>query len=441
MSRPPDVRTPPETAPATPLGPGIPWRLIRATGTDRRLLLRSLITIVGRGLSKFAILIFLILATRLLSRTEYGVYSYVLVLANTFGILADPQISLVAGREVAAGRRDPAAAFWDAFPIVLAAGTAAALALIAFGLIDRGPGMTPSELLVAGAVVVFNRLVGLGTDMLRSLGRFGLEAGIETAGTILLVAAASIVASRGLGVTAVLGAFLLHGVLTTIVCQLALRRDVGRPRRPTRAWRAMFRTGIRLSLAASATAVATRAPLIVLGTSASAVAVASYSAGLRFADAAYLLALTAGQALLPSISSLVGTDRRRALRLSRRVAGGGFLLGVVIAAGTAPFGRAITTTIFGPGYASAGELMSTLMLAVPFMGVFWIFWFSLFAHGGERGVLAVGGAGAVVSLVLSIVVIPSGGALAAAWIYVAVLGLLAGGTFAALERRSGALAP
>jgi O-antigen/teichoic acid export membrane protein len=85
--------------------------------------------------------------------------------------------------------------------------------------------------------------------------------------------------------------------------------------------------------------------------------------------------------------------------------------------------------------------MSTLMLAVPFMGVFWIFWFSLFAHGGERGVLAVGGAGAVVSLVLSIVVIPSGGALAAAWIYVAVLGLLAGGTFAALERRSGAPAP
>ncbi|MEA2302081.1 MAG: hypothetical protein QOE44_2616, partial [Solirubrobacteraceae bacterium] len=50
MSRPPDVRTPPETAaaPPTPLGPGIPWRLIRATGTDRRLLLRSLITIVGR---------------------------------------------------------------------------------------------------------------------------------------------------------------------------------------------------------------------------------------------------------------------------------------------------------------------------------------------------------------------------------------------------------
>ncbi|MCA1689241.1 MAG: oligosaccharide flippase family protein, partial [Actinobacteria bacterium] len=406
----------------------------------RRLLLRSLITVVGRGLSKFAILIFLILATRLLTRTEYGVYSYVLVLANTFGILADPQISLVAGREVSAGRRDAAAAYWDAFPIVLAAGIVAALALIAFGLIDRGPGMTTAELIVAGAVVIFNRLVGLGTDMLRSLGRFGVEAAIETTGTILLVAAASVLASRGLGVTAVLGAFLLHGVLTTIVCQLALRHDVGRPRRPTRAWRAMFATGISLSLAASATAVATRVPLIVLGTGASAVAVASYSAGLRFADAAYLLALTAGQALLPSISSLVEADRPRALRLSRRVAGAGFLLGVAIAAGTVPFGRAITTTIFGSGYASAGELMSILMLAVPFMGAFWIFWFSLFAHGGERQVMAVAGAAAVVSLVLSIAVIPGDGALAAAWIYVAVLGLLAGGSFVALERRAGALA-
>ncbi|HEU0316626.1 MAG TPA: oligosaccharide flippase family protein, partial [Solirubrobacteraceae bacterium] len=425
---------PSSTAP----GASVPWRLRHATGTDRRLLLRSLITVVGRGLSKFAIVIFLILATRFLSKAEYGVYSYVLVLANTFGILADPQISLVAGREVAAGRRGARAAYWDAFPVVLAAGTAAAVGLICFGLVDPGPGLTPTELVLAGSFVVFNRLVGLGTDMLRSLGRFGLEATIETTGTILLVAVASLVAARGLGVAAVLGVFLAHGILSALACQVALRREVGAPRRPTRTWRAMFRTGISLSLAASATAVATRAPLIVLGSSASALAVASYSAGLRFADALYLLALTAGQALLPSIAALAGVDRRRALRLTRGVAGAGFALGLVLAGATAPFGRAITSTVFGAQYGSAGPIMSVLMLAVPFMSVFWIAWFSLFAYGGERDVLAVAGTGAAASLALSVAVIPAAGTLAAAWIYVGVLALLGCGCWAALERRAGA---
>ena len=417
-------------------GGPIPWRLLRATGTDRRLLLRSLTTVLGRGISKFAIVIFLILATRLLSKSQYGVYSYVLVLASTFGVLADPQLSLVAGRDVSAGRRSAARAYWDAFPVVIVAGSAAALGLVAFGLIDPGPGITLPQLLVAGSVVVFNRLVGLGTDMLRSLGRFGVEAMIETIGTILLVLAASTIAANGLGVTAVLGAFLANGILSSLACAIALRRDVGRPQRPTRAWRQMFRTGISLSLAASSTAVATRAPMIVLGSSASALVVASYSAAFRFADAMYLLALTAGQALLPSISSLARTDSKRAVSLTRRVMVFGFLLGVVIAAATAPFGPTITKAVFGDQYGSAGELMSVLMLGVPFMTVLWVSWFSLFAYDGERDVLRVASAGAVVSLAASSAVIPGQGVLAAAWIYVVVLGLLACGSFAALQRRS-----
>jgi len=427
-------------APATPTQAAadalVPWRLARIANSDRRVLSRSLITLIGRAISKSAIVIFLILATRLLSKAQYGVYSYVLVLANTFGVLADPQISLVAGRDVSAGRQTAARAYWDAFPVVLAAGFAAALLLLCFGIVDRGPGITSTELVLAGGFVVLNRLVGLGTDMLRCLGRFGLEATIETTGTVLLVATAAVVASRGWGISAVLAVFVAQALIATLVCNLALRGDVGAPRRPTAAWRTMLRTGVSLWLAASATAAATRVPLIVLGSDTSAPVVASYSAALRLPDAVYLLALTAGQALLPSIAALAEHQGRRALRLIRGVVLASALVGTVLAVAVAPFGHELTQTIFGHQYSDAGRLVSVMIVASPFSAIFWVSWFSLFAYGGERDVMWIALAGAAISVAASIAVIERFGASGAAWVYVGVLAWLAVAAYARLERRA-----
>jgi O-antigen/teichoic acid export membrane protein len=424
--------TPTKAAAAAP----VPWRLARIANSDRRVLSRSLITLIGRGISKSAIVIFLILATRLLSKAQYGVYSYVLVLANTFGVLADPQISLVAGRDVSAGRKTPARAYWDAFPVVVAAGFAAALLLLGFGIVDRGPGITPTELVLAGGFVVFNRLVGLGTDMLRCLGRFGLEATIETTGTVVLVAAAAVVASEGWGISAVLAVFVGQALIVTVVCNLALRGDIGAPRRPTPAWRTMLRTGASLWLAASATAAATRAPLIVLGSDASAPVVASYSAALRLPDAVYLLAVTAGQALLPSIAALAERQGRRALRLIRGVALASVLVGTALALAVAPFGHELTGTVFGHQYSSAGHLVSVMIAASPFSAILWVSWFALFAYGGERDVMWIALAGAAVSVMASIAVIERFGASGAAWVYVGVLAFLAVAAYARLEHRA-----
>jgi PST family polysaccharide transporter len=397
-------------------------------------LARSSLTLLGRGVSKFAIVLFLVLAARLLSKQEYGIYSYVLVLAQTFGTLADPQVSIIAGRDVAAGTSTPAASYWSAIPLVSLAGLAAAVGLLVFGAIDHGPGGSLGVLAIAGGFIIFNRIAAVGLDMLRALGRFGLEATIETAGTVLLVAAASAIAALGLGVAAVLAAFLVQSVLLAVVCHLVLRHEVGPPRRVIGQQRRLLRSGLKLTAAAGATAVATRAPLIVLGSAASAVVVASFSAGLRFADAAYLLALTAGQALLPNIAALLSTDPHRAARLVRRALGLSLIAGAVLAAIIAPFGSEVMRLVFGDQYSSSGPLMSVLVLSLPLMGVFWISWFSLCAYGRERDVLPVALVGAAVSVVAGIIVIPSGGADGAARVYVGVILVLAVGTFAMLER-------
>ena len=414
----------------------MPRRLQHVTRSDRRVVARSALTVIGRGVSKFAIVIFLVLAARLLSKHEFGIYSYVLVLANTFGILADPQVSLVVARDVSAGRHSPAEGFWAAVPVVTAGAVISAVGLLVFGLIDSGPGTTAPQLLVAGVFIVFNRFVGLGTDMLRAVGRFGLEATIETTSSVVLVTAASVLAARGAGITAVLGAFAATSMLTTIVCLAALRHEIGQPRRPPGHWRSLVRSGLKLSFAASTTAIATRAPLIILGSSASAAAVASYSAGLRFADAAYLLSLTAGQALLPSIAALASTDPARGARLTRRTALIALAAGGAVAMLTVPFGSTFTRLVFGGEYASAGSLMSVTMLAAPFMGMFWISWFGLVAFDGEQDVVKVTAAGALLSIAAGIALIPGTGALGAAWVYTGVLAAMALAALATFQIRT-----
>ncbi|MGI8803853.1 MAG: lipopolysaccharide biosynthesis protein [Solirubrobacteraceae bacterium] len=427
-----DPRIAPEVeSPAAP----IPWRLHRAARSDRRVLVRSSLTVASRMISKLAVVLFLILAARLLSKHDFGIYSYVLVLASTFATLADPQVAMVAGRDVASGHASAAVSFWSAAPVVAAGGAISAVAMFVFGALDSGPGTTALVLSVAGAYVLFNRTFGLGADMLRSLGRIGAEAAIEVAGTVLLVVAASVLVATRAGITAVLLAFVGQAVFGSLACYGALFRDVGPPIRTHGRWPRMFRTGIKLSVAASATAVATRAPPLILGSAGSAIAVASYSAGLRFADTFYLLALTAGQALLPSIAALARVDPRRAARLTRRVIL--FAVGLGAAAAAVSFGLRgdLTGAVLGGKYSSSGTLMAVMMIGAPLMGVFWISWFALFAFGGERDVVAVALVAAAVSVAVGTAVIPSAGAIGAAWMYVGVIGLMAALTYARFERR------
>lgn len=377
---------------------------------------------------------FLVLAARLLTKEEYGLYSYVLVLAGTFAILADPQVTVIAGRDVSSGRHSAAASYWSALPVVVATGALGAGAMLVFALVAPGPGETTAVLLVAAGYVVANRVAGLGLDMLRALGRLGTEAAVETAGTLALIAAATAVAAAGLGVAAVLGVFLAHAILTGLACHALLRAEIRRPERVAGYRRELVGTGLRLALSAGATAIATRGPLIVLGVGGSAIAVASFSAGLRVADALYMLALTAGQALLPSVAAMRSTDPARATRLVRKAIALATAAGAGLALAVAPFGTLITSAVFGSAYASSGPLMAAMMASVPFMGMLWISWFALCAWHRERDVLRVACACAPGCLLAAVLVIPGAGARGAAWVYVGAIAVLALGTYLTFER-------
>jgi O-antigen/teichoic acid export membrane protein len=419
-----------------------PSRLARTARTDRQLLRRSSLTLVSRGLTKFALILFLVVAARLLTVEEFASYSYLVVVAAAFTILSDTGVPLVASRDAAAGRASPGDLFSTALPVVLVTGGAAAVVLPVFGAIDSGPGSTFVPVLITAGYVFFNRFFDLTATLLRGIGRFKLEAVLQSAGAIGFIVAAIAATLAGWGVTGVLFMLFLKEMLSAAVSYVALRPDLER-RTTAHAgdWRRLLALGIRLSLAGMALALVMRIPLALFGNIGTAEEVALFSAAQRFGDTAYILAMSLGVALLPGIAYLAPVDRSRARALLHRVLLGMVAGASVIGVAAAPLAEPIMRVIFGSDFAAGAGLLRILLVGMPAYAALGICWYAVIAFDGERRLLAIGVVGLGICGVLSAMLIPSAGDSGAAWTYVGSLYALAGLAFVALERQVSGPAP
>ena len=402
-----------------------PWRVAEATRTDRRLLGTAALTLGSRTGAKLAQLAFLLIAARILTVEQFASYSYILVLATTFTILADTGVPLIAGRDISSGRGSAADLFWSSAPVVAVSAAAAGILLLGVGLVDSGPGSRLASVLLAVAFVIANRLSDFATTTLRSLGRLRLEAILQIGGALAFVAVATVAAGLQLGVWAILMVLCVKELASGGVAWCALRPDLRGRRRGRIGWRSLLRAGISLSLASTALAVVLRLPLLVLGNSAGPESVADFSAAQRFSDAAMIVATSAGFALLPGLSHLARIDPARARRLISRTLVGLALIGTVLAAVMARAAPTAIEVVFGHEFAGGGQTLRILMLGLPAYAVLSVCWFAIIAFGGETDVLRLGVGGLVVSAVLALKLIPGGGQTAAAVAYVAPLGAMA----------------
>jgi O-antigen/teichoic acid export membrane protein len=400
-----------------------PSRLALAARTDRQLLARSSITLFSRGFSKFAQIFFLVIAARLLSVEEFASYSYLIVLASAFTIMSDTGVPLVSGRDASAGRASLGELFWSALPIVLVGAVVVAGLFVVFGAVDSGPGSTTAPVLITALFVVFNRFFDLISQLLRGVGRFELEAALQLANAFAFIGGSVAVIAAGYGVTAVMVVFCLKELVCCIAGWAAIRADVRQAGGARRAgnWRRLVGIGVRLSLAGIALALAVRVPLAVLGNTGTSEELALFSAAQRFGDGAYVLAVTGGWALVPGIAYLERTEPWRARRLLRRV-----LLAVVgasaaLAVALMPLGEPIMHGIFGAPFADGADLFTITMAGLPACTALGLCWYGVVAFDGEARLLWVGLGSLLVSIGLSLALIPSLADEGAAWSYVASL--------------------
>lgn len=417
---------------------GVAGRMERLTRSDSAVLSASSLTVASRLGAKLALLLFLIALPRLLTLGEFAAYSYLLALAVTFSLLGETGVALAAGREVSSGRFTPAQALRASLPVVTVGGLAAAVLLSAFVALDSGPGAGLAAAAAAALFVVANTYFNLAATLLRSTGRVGLEAAVQSLGMAAFVATGIVLALAGFGVAAILAALALKEAVSAAIAHRALRADIDLRRcGPTGRWRTLLRIGVHLALASTAFAVITRAPLVLLGNLAPAAQVAWFSAPLRLADAALVVAATAGFALLPTLTHLLASDRPRATRLMSRLLWIGGAGGLALGALGVLFAEDIVRVVFGAAFTPAAACARILLAGLPAYVLLGLAWYFLTACDGERDLARVAAAGCVASLLLSAVLIPVGADVGAAAAYVASVALLALGYVAMLARRLG----
>jgi O-antigen/teichoic acid export membrane protein len=420
-----------------------PDRLARVARTDRQLLKGASVTVFSRGFSKFAQILFLVVAARLLPVDEFAAYSYMLALAFVFGTLSDAGVHTVAGRDASAGRAAVGELFYSALPVVVVGAVLAGLLLLLFGAVDSGPGSSFLPVLIVAAFVLFNRLLDLIGQLLRGVGRFTFEATLQGVGAIAFIAGSIIVMAAGYGVTAVLAVLCAKELASGVVGYIALRADIEHPEgvRPRSDWRRLLSIGIRLSIAGIALAVAMRIPLALLGNVGTTTEVALFSAAQRFADAAYVLAWTGGFALLPGIAYLAGADFPRARRLVHQVLFALIAASAVLAGLALPLAEPLMRITFGSDFAEGADLLRIVLAGIPASTALGICWYAVVAFDGEARLLGIGLIGLAVCVVLSLALIPSATDTGAAWTYVGFLYAMAALAFALLERQLGRTRP
>jgi O-antigen/teichoic acid export membrane protein len=402
-----------------PLEQKAPHRLEQAARTNRQLLSRSSLTLVSRAFAKFGQILFLIVAARMLSVDEFASYSYIIVLASAFTILSDTGVPLVASRDASAGRASVDDLFHSALPVVLVSAAIAGLILPVFGAVDSGPGSTVVPVALAALYVLLNRVFDFVATLLRGIGRFGLEAALQAGGSAVFIAGAIATTAAGYGVTAVLAVLCVKELASAVIAYVAIRGDIRASRGPKRtSWRRLLGVGIRLALAGIALALITRIPLALLGNTGTTDEVALFSAAQRFGDAAYLLAISGGFALLPGIAFLAHSDPDRARALVRRVLLAVTAVAALLAAAGMLLAEPLVRLVFGSDFAGSDDLVRIVLLGMPAYAVLGITWYAVVAFDGERRLLAVGLLGLLVCAVLSAFLVPAVGANGAAWTYI-----------------------
>ncbi len=401
-------------------------KLQEISGTDRRILLVSAGTVASRALIKLAQLGFLVIAARLLSVQEFAGYSYLLVLAVTFSMLADTGVALAASREISAGRRSPADAFWAGAPVIGIAALAGGGVVLAFGLLDSAPGSAGTALVLTCGFVVANTLFNFAATTLRGVGKSVYEAGLQAAGAVVFVAAAATALALGAGLVAVLAILLAKELLSLVAALAGLRADVGGPRRLTSdLWRRLLRIGIQLGLASTALALVTRIPTFVLANSGPPRTWLGSRPRSGWPTPCWSWRRRPGSRCLPSLTLLLESEPERAWRFLGRTLGAAVAIGAIGGALTLAFAPEIVTAAFGSDFDAATHSTRVLMAAAPAYAAIGIGWYALVALGRERSLVVLAAASAALALVLSLVLVPDRGDGGAAVAYVVALGAMA----------------
>jgi len=357
-----------------------------------------------------------IVLARFLHADGYGRYAAAVAFGALCAVLADAGLAYFTAREVARAPRAAGRLLWTAY----AAHLVLCVTVIALGLLIlplfrfSGPTATAAMLLLCGACA--DGMTAQALALFRGRQQMFVEARILSLGRVVMLCAVAAVAFFAPTVTWAAAATCGTSLLTATIATIAAARAV-RPVLPRRA-AAMTMTRHALPFAASGllTLIFFRVDVLLLRAFGVAdAAIGAYSAAYRVMEAPRSAPGVVASSFFPAAAQLSrSADRRPLLQL------GGKAVTLVVAA-VAPIAvafavapSAITSIVFGSGFAGSAPLLRALSPMPVLMAMNAIAIALINATGGQRSAVAVFALCAAVNVAANVLMIPHLGTMAAA---------------------------
>jgi len=381
-------------------------------------LANSVLNLVGRfgaitflsGLSTIAI-------TRLLGPANYGVYGAAVATWSVLGAAADFGFSLMLSRDLPHLQGSQRAMLRSAYEVATAWSTVLALVMVALAVsagIDTDRGLA---LLILAPSMIFNGLNPARVFfVLRSRTASLLRVDVIT--TALQVAATVTVAALGFGVDAVVAALSIGSIVNGVAVAVAANRllEPSAERRVGR--RGLIRRSVPLGLLSIMTKVYLMIDLVLLGWLVTGPQLGNYAAASKLLT---IFATIAGVVLvgaLPAISSMVGLKaelEKLVLRIWNWL-----IVGVVpVFVAVALFAPVVIRILLGHQYAGAVPLLRILAIAGAFSVANNLLGNLMIAYRKTRSLFIQNGAAIALNVALNLILVPSYGVTASAWLTVA----------------------
>jgi O-antigen/teichoic acid export membrane protein len=372
--------------------------------------------------------------TRLLGPTDYGSYASAIAAVALLGAAADFGFSFMISRDavtLAASSQRPmlraayeVATAWSALLTLVVL----ALALSAGLSTDRG-----LVLLVLAPSVAFNGL-NPARAFLIVTNRTRVLALIDVAVTAVQVAAAVTVAALGLGPVAVGVAVCVGSIVDSIVVAVAAARTLERSSDPPFSRRLLVRRSIPLGLVAIMTRVYLTIDLVLLGWLVTGPRLGEYAAAAKGVAVLAGVSGTVMSGALPALSAAAGSKGELEQLMGRIwhwLVVGPFAAFVAVAL----FANPIVRLALGRSYAEAAPLLRILALAGCISVLSNLTGNLMVVFRRNRAMIVQNGFAIAFNVGGNLILVPSVGVTAAAWMTVATEALVCGGSIISLRGR------
>ena len=360
------------------------------------------------GMSTLLLAVLLVVAGRLLGDQEYGKFSFALALAMIFETVMDFGLKEITTRKVARDRTAAQSLLAQMFGLKLALALGAAIGLVVTAnLLSPEPDVRLACYLLGTASILRSYLLTI-RYALQGIERFGLDGLAVVIDRSLLLVLGIGVLANGFGMVGLTVAFVGARVISLIAAWALVAGQIGaiRPAFDRARWLALQRQALPFGAFIIVLHLYSYADTIMLYVIRGDGETGLYNAAYRVYEGLANVGQVLQTVLIPRLSRHYVANRAAYGRLARRGLLAAGLLAPVTAAAGFLLGEPAIVLLFGPAYASAGQVLQLLSIGFVVVLPLCALYAVALSAGAGAWLLRTAVAGCVANVALNLVLIP-----------------------------------